>query len=370
MLVFIGMVLVQTQQVIDIRFSEICNCSQLVSESDCQRDLYCYWFKNKCETIPCGDFNNTNYICQASRKCYVNYNKSDCSDLTINSNDEDICSRLLSNSSHSCYDQNVWCTNQTGSDYCTLQSLSHCESLTTQQACFYNFGYCAWNSQSNSCTIAICEQLSNNQCGYYPFYCILLNNQCVKAKCSSLPEYFCNYIITGVVENGYQIQVCQYNSEFDRCQDVSTSNLGSDTCYKNTLHTYYWNKNECQKCYDYILLMMIHNAWRSYSQIRDRINQESAERLKNLPTKTQEKITNFWIIANIDAVKITTRERILFYALHDGTTTMDFIPQERQRGIIIRSVAFIIQLSKSQIYTLSIYILQLKQKLKISNIFR
>ncbi|OGZ16136.1 MAG: translation elongation factor G [Candidatus Lloydbacteria bacterium RIFCSPLOWO2_12_FULL_51_9] len=60
-----------------------------------------------------------------------------------------------------------------------------------------------------------------------------------------------------------------------------------------------------------------------------------------------EKTRNFGIIAHIDAGKTTTSERVLFYTgvshkigeVHEGAAVMDWMDQERERGITITSAA-------------------------------
>jgi elongation factor G len=99
-------------------------------------------------------------------------------------------------------------------------------------------------------------------------------------------------------------------------------------------------------------------AWRSLRRFSFRQTKASVSGDNHITsTKPINRIRNLGIIAHIDAGKTTVSERMLYYSgqialpgeVHHGNTTMDYMEQERKRGITIRAATIAFQWEDHQI---------------------
>ncbi len=86
------------------------------------------------------------------------------------------------------------------------------------------------------------------------------------------------------------------------------------------------------------------------------------------------KTRNIGIVAHIDAGKTTTSEQMLFLCgetsavgrVDSGDTVMDFLPQERERGITISAAAISLKWKNFNINLIDTLVLPFKERLVLS----
>ncbi|CAD8115495.1 unnamed protein product [Paramecium sonneborni] len=249
---------------ITLNLNEICYCSQLIQEWDCNDSLQgCIWDSKSqvCQEIPCSELSLPKFCQMQPQRCYWNQNIG-CLNFTD-------CSSLKGSSQSSCIEQNIYCPASNGTNCQSINYLQTCSSITTPDNCnnyFSATGLCMWNGK-NCIQATSCQQLWSNSTPSCDFRGCYLNNetqQCLPKICSQIQsELQCYGILTfGPYLNN--VIGCFWNYQLNGssgCQEFSPQLVMYANCDDSSLGTYHWNSNkeqgQCVPCFQKLLFLSI-----------------------------------------------------------------------------------------------------------------
>ncbi|CAK64558.1 unnamed protein product (macronuclear) [Paramecium tetraurelia] len=256
-------------------YKSVCSCSEL-SQYECQvASPQCAYnsTSTKCAAQNCTSI-TSKFSCAANPSCiYI----GSCQTYTKTPTGTNVgCVNITSaTSSFDCLTASANCPQFTASatqgnpGSCGVRQ--ECSKQTTQALCeAYNAqvftGYCTWNGSACQ-NINNCKQISDvSACNLQTSRCqwSVVLNSCITQSCNSYTSQAdCTYVYTSYQPG--DIALCAWDPAYNECRSAPLSNLDSTQynqtntiqCFVNTGHVYHLDGNECTRCFQNILSILL-----------------------------------------------------------------------------------------------------------------